>query len=658
MKFRASAAVSTSLLMLAGPMLPAQPNARNETLPTNPARYAAFSRPLDKDQRIRHAVDRLTFGPRSGDLAEIQAIGLRRWIDRQLEPERSPENPILEQKLHPFASTRMGIRETYLQYPSPQLVAQVARGNNCVLPEDPELRAIVLRLAERYRAKHEAVVLEAAQSATADDHSNSTADPNDDSDLTPAVPLSALLTFQQIDILKNGKPEDKRSALESLPAGELTDFVYALHKRQRQQLLALAPVDLRRRMILSIDPQQVVAEDLIESKLLRAIYSDHQLDELLVDFWFNHFNVYLNKGADHYFVPTYEREAIRPHVLGKFYDLLLATAQSPAMLFYLDNAESVVPNLDANRNPRGPNRRKRGLNENYARELMELHSLGVDGGYTQKDVVEVARCFTGWTVSPPKKGAGFEYNDRVHDKGRKVVLGHVIKADDGMGDGLKVLDILARHPSTARSISLQLAKRFVADDPPPSLIVRMARTFAATGGDIRKVMQTMLESPEFWSQGAYRAKVKTPFEMIVSSVRASDAQVDSALPLANAIQRLGEPLYRKVEPTGYSSANAEWISSAGLLDRMNFAIALAHNKLPGVKVDLDLWKDLAAAGPMNLARALLMQDPSPQTRDAIEKALNDPALQTQLAAGAKLKRSEMPSLVAGLVIGSPEFQRR
>ncbi|MGA7412299.1 MAG: DUF1800 domain-containing protein [Bryobacteraceae bacterium] len=642
MRFSATVAVVISLQVLSAPFSPAKSRPWSAVLKTNLVQYAAFAQPLDKDQQARHALDRLTFGPRTGDLAEVERLGIKRWIDQQLHPDKLPENPALEEKLRPFVSTRMGIRETYLQYPPPQLIAQVARGKG-TLPDDPELRAIVMRLAERYRVKTQPAEV---------------ADPNNDSDLEPAVALTAILSAQQIDILKNGKPEEKKAVLESIPPAKLTDFVYALHKQQRQRLFALAPVELRRRLILSVSPQQVVAEDLIESKLLRAIYSSHQLDELLVDFWFNHFNVYLNKGADRYFVPTYEREAIRPHVLGKFHDLLLATAKSPAMLFYLDNTESVAPNLDADRDKRRPNQRKRGLNENYGRELMELHTLGVDGGYTQKDVIEVARCFTGWTVAPPKKGAGFEYNDKVHDKGKKVVLGHVIKAGGGMDDGLKVLDILAKHPSTAHFISLKLAKRFVADDPPPSLVARMARTFTNTDGDLRKVMQSMLQSPEFWSQGSYQAKVKTPFEMIVSSVRASDAHVESALPLANAIQRLGEPLYRKIEPTGYSSANAEWISSAGLLARMNFAIALAHNNLFGVKVDLDLWKELVASDPMNLARALLMQDPSAQTREAIEKALNDPALQTQLAAGAKIKQPELPSLVAGLVIGSPEFQHR
>ena len=583
MRLSATQVVVTGLLLLSSPFSPAKPGSAAPK--ASLAQYATFAQPLDKDQQIRHALDRLTFGPRTGDFDEVQRLGLKRWIDGQLHPEKVPENPVLEEKLRPFVSTRLGIRETYLEYPSPQLIAQVARGTG-TLPDDPELRAIVMRLAERYRLKTQPAA-------------NAANDPSDDSDLDPAVGITAILTSQQIDVLRNGKPEDKKAVLESIPPAKLTDFVYALHKQQRQQLFALAPVELRRRLILSVSPQQVVAEDLIESRLLRAIYSSHQLDELLVDFWFNHFNVYLNKGADRYFVPTYEREAIRPHVLGKFHELLLATAKSPAMLFYLDNAESVAPNLDANRDPRRPNQRKRGLNENYGRELMELHTLGVDGGYTQKDVIEVARCFTGWTVAPQKKGAGFEYNDKVHDKGQKVVLGHVIKAGGGMDDGLKVLDILSKQPATAHFISLKLAKRFVADDPPPALVARMAKTFSRTDGDLRKVMQTLLQSPEFWSQGSYQAKVKTPLEMIVSSVRASDAQVDSTLPLANAVQRLGEPLYRKIEPTGYSSANGEWISSAGLLDRMNFAIALAHNKLAGVTVDLALWKTLAAPDPIS-----------------------------------------------------------
>ena len=315
------------------------------------------------------------------------------------------------------------------------------------------------------------------------------------------------------------------------------------------------------------------------AKLFRAVYSNRQLEEVLVDFWYNHFNVFLEKGADRYLVTAYERDAIRPHVLGKFEDLLRATAQSPAMLFYLDNWESVGAQSPA------AQRRHLGLNENYGRELLELHTLGVDGGYTQKDVTEVARSFTGWTIRQPQQVAEFDFNPRMHDDGEKTVLGVRIPAGGGIGDGLKVLHLLAHHRSTARFVSRELAMRFVADDPPEALVNRMAATFLKKDGDLRAVLKTMFDSPEFWSRGAYRAKMKSPLEMVASSLRATNAQVDFTFGLNNQLNQLGQPLYRKVEPTGYSNSGQEWLNSAGLLARMNFSVALVNNKVPGVKVD-------------------------------------------------------------------------
>jgi uncharacterized protein (DUF1800 family) len=366
----------------------------------------------------------------------------------------------------------------------------------------------------------------------------------------------------------------------------------------------------------------------------------------------------MDKGADRYLLTSYERDAIRPHVFGKFYELLLATAKSPAMLFYLDNWQSVGPEQVPPGRPLPKNRAKRGLNENYGRELLELHTLGVDGGYTQKDVIEVARCFTGWTIAQPRKGGDFEYNDKVHDHGKKLVLGETIPAGGGMSDGMRVLEILAHQPATARFISRKLAQRFVADNPPPSLINRMADTFMKTDGDLREVMETMIYAGEFWSPGSYRAKVKTPFEMVVSSIRATNADVTSAFLLNNQIQRLGEPLYKKVEPNGYPIANADWVSSASLLDRMNFALALAHNRVPGVKVDLANWQNISKRDPMELARMILEEDPSDQTKAAIEKMLAAKDLQQELAQNAKAGPPQVPSLIAGLSLGSPEFQRR
>jgi uncharacterized protein (DUF1800 family) len=383
--------------------------------------------------------------------------------------------------------------------------------------------------------------------------------------------------------------------------------IAALPGGQRQALLMASPPEIRRRLELAAGPQQLVARDLIEGKILRAVYSDRQLEAVLTDFWYNHFNVYLDKGADRYLVTEYERDVIRPHVLGKFKDLLEATAKSPAMLFYLDNWQSVGPNAPSP--ARGQKKGVRGLNENYGRELMELHTLGVDGGYTQKDVTEVARCFTGWTIQNPQRGGTFQFNPRMHDNGEKTVLGVTIPAGGGIADAEKVLDIVAHHASTARFISKKLAMRFVADNPPDALVDRMAETFRKSDGDLRAVMKTMLESKEFFSEGAYRSKMKSPLELVASAVRAVNGDIDFAFPLANQVAQLGQPLYRKQEPTGYSNSSMEWMNSGGLVGRMNFALQLADNKVPGVKVD-----------------------------------------------AAKVARPDDP--MAGIALGSPEFQKR
>jgi uncharacterized protein (DUF1800 family) len=584
-----------------------------------------FQAKLSKDDQSMHALDRLTFGPRPGDVAQARRMGLKKWIDQQLHPERVPENTFLEAKLTPLESLRMTPMEVAQHYPQPAMIKAIADGRQ-PMPEDPVLRASVQRYIARFKAKK-------GQGTAA----------NANQDLEPAKRLDQVLDSGQIKTLRTGTPDQKRELLQSLPADQLEDLVVALPRQLRQQLMSAAPTDVRRKILLMNAPQQVIAYDLLESKLLRAIYSNRQLAEELDDFWFNHFNVYYDKGADRFLIPAYERDAIRPNVLGKFRDLLEATAKSPAMLFYLDNFQSVRPDLDAKAKGKG---RKRGLNENYARELMELHTLGVNGGYTQKDVIEVARCFTGWTIQEPRKGGGFFYNDKVHDKGEKIVLGHVIAAGGGQDDAEKVLDILAHHPSTARFISKELAQRFVADNPPQALVDRMAKTFLDKDGDIREVMKVMLNSKEFWSQGAFRAKVKTPFEMVASAVRALDANVSDAFALANQIGQLGEPLYRKQEPTGYSNVNSEWVNSAALLGRMNFALALAQNRVPGVKIDPAKF---GTADPSEIARKLMFRDVSPQTRASLEQALKEQEAKTPAPSSA---------VVAGLVLGSPDFQRR
>jgi uncharacterized protein (DUF1800 family) len=579
-----------------------------------------FETRLPKDQQVLQALDRLTFGPRPGDVERVERLGLKKWIDRQLHPERIRENAELDTRLRSFDSLSMSQAEAVRHYPAPQTIRAIAMGRQ-PMPDDPILRAGIQRVIARYKARKDDGGMDA------------------NADMEPAHPLEELLAPEQIRIFRSGTPPEKQQVLSSLSADTLEGALIAMPRPMRQNLIALASEETRRKILLLNAPQQVISYDLNSSKLLRAVYSDRQLQEVLTDFWYNHFNVFLDKGADRFLVPTYERESIRPHVFGKFRDLLESTAKSPAMLFYLDNWQSVAANPP---NPHRPKQGRRGLNENYARELLELHTMGVDGGYTQKDIIEVARCFTGWTIKAPQKGGGFDYNDKVHDKDEKIVLGHVIAAGGGMGDGEKVLDILAHHPSTARFIATSLARRFVADNPPPQLIERMADKFRKSDGDIRVVMKTMLDSKEFWSQGAYRAKVKTPFEMVVSSLRALNAQVDNTIGLAKVVTDLGQPLYRKLEPTGYSAQNAEWVNSAALLARMNFALALAQNKIPGVKIDPAQFGTSVDIG--SIARSVLFRDLTPQTTAALERAARD--------------QQQTPALLAGLVLGSPDFQRK
>ena len=442
-------------------------------------------------------------------------------------------------------------------------------------------------------------------------------------------------------------------------------------------------------------PKEVLAE-LGREELLRAVYSSRQLQEVMVQFWMNHFNIFAGKGPDKWMLTSFERDTIRPRALGRFEDLLVATAQSPAMLFYLDNWMSSAPGSEgagpfaarprffparpgfwpragvgrpAPRNRPLPGGQKRGLNENYGRELMELHTLGVNGGYTQKDVTEVARCLTGWTIYRPRQEAEFTFNPRLHDTGEKTVLGHRIKAG-GMQDGMQVLHLLATHPSTAQFISTKLCRRFVADDPPASLVERTSRQFLSSRGDVRSVVKTILTSPEFYSEAAYRAKVKSPLEIVASTLRALNAQTDGGSQLLGLIARMGAPMFLYQAPAGYPDHAGTWISSSALLGRLNFAALIAENRVPGTTVSLQ------GAVPQGLSAG----ETSPEAVDRFSRSLMGTTLSggsrkaiLNSLAGAERERAgaapvsqngaagdgyaTLPA-VAALVIGSPEFQRR
>ena len=525
-------------------------------------RLALPASPLTPDQQILHALSRLGYGPRPGDVERVRRIGLATYVDEQLSPSALADSAV-EQALPAYPALARSAADLVREYPQPT----------------PQVR-------------------------------------------------------------------------QQLASGQMS----------RQAAAEMYPPERR---------PAVITAQMQAARVTRAVLSERQLEEVLVDFWFNHFNVYAQKGAVRWMLPAYEREAIRPHVLGRFRELVLATSRHPAMLFYLDNWLSTRADLVV---PRGPNAgRRAGLNENYARELMELHTLGVDGGYTQQDVVEVARCFTGWTIDRPQQGGGFVFRPATHDRGEKHVLGQVIPAGGGREDGERVIDILVRHPATARFIATKLARRFVSDDPPPALVERAASTFQRTDGSIRAVLVTIFTSPEFWSAEAYRAKIKTPLEVVASAVRTLDGRLvaaaagpdglaDGGMVLAREVARLGEPLYEAQPPTGYPDRAESWVNTGALLGRMNFALGLAHNRLRGARVDLAGAVAGADRGQPaqvldRLLAAVLHGEASPATRAVLAAELESPEI-TRVTPYDRVAKDTDVEKLAALVLGSPEFQRR
>lgn len=613
-----------------------------------------FDQKLSPDKQIVHVLSRLTFGARPGDAEQVRRMGVEKWIAQQLHPEGIAENPVLEAKLRPLESLQLEmwqILEKYPQVPpalammrppemttliSPQQVNRLRNGSpeerRALLSSlDPDIRRQVLAAAppQALEGLPDDLQQEAARARQAEQEVRQ----KEMKRLMP--PLNELLTPDQIRMAQRGTIDEKLALLNFFDSEKRRQIVRALPP----QALADLP-ELRREAMAARQPQELVNSELIENKLYRAIYSNRQIEEVLADFWMNHFNVFNGKGPVRAFLTSYERDAIRPHIFGRFRDMLLATARHPAMLFYLDNWQSQVPRDDLPLPP-VPGARRPGLNENYGRELMELHTLGVDGGYTQADVIAVARAFTGWTIYDPKTFAEFQFNPAMHDRKEKIVLGRTIPAMGGEQDGLRVIDILARHPSTAKFISKKLAQRFVADDPPQLLVDRMAAAFTKTDGDLRAVLETMFSSVEFLSEGAWQAKLKSPLEWAASAVRALDADVVDPFALAQRIGDLGQPLYGKVEPTGYPNTGEAWASTAGLLGRMNFATALTARQVPGVKVDISRFN---FKEPAVVAAGILGMAPPQPMLEAIEKGIQG--------------KEVTPSILATLVIGSPDFQRR
>jgi len=530
-----------------------------------------LSAQLSPQDSAFHALNRLAYGPRPGDVQRVAAEGVMRWIDRQLSPEE-------------IDNERLAERERQFQ------ILRYDRG---------DLAAMYVDAQRERRARK----LAAAADTMAD---KSAADP----------------------IAQKGRRL----------AGQFADLA-----------------------------------------VVRAALSERQLYEVMVDFWTNHFSVYLAKGADRFLTPDYIEHTIRPRAMGTFEDLLIATARSPAMLFYLDNWESVAPGsvppaalrvrarplfgrrpglFDPMRDParqdsvrrRALERMPKGINENYARELLELHTLGVEGGYTQQDVIAVARIFTGWSIERPQQGGGFEFHGWAHDRGEKEVLGVRFEGGHDMDEGIRLLKVLADQPATMHHVSRKLCQRFVNDDPPDGCVDDAVAAWKRSSGDMREVLRAIFHGPDFWAAENVRAKVKTPLEFVVSAARAAAAEPDTTPRLAQVVARLGEPLYLHVAPDGYSEREAAWVNSGALLDRMNAAVALATARLPGMTVELDSVVPLTTDAHALIAAVndrILGGRMSENTKAVVGRQLSD--VKDPLQARA---------LAVGLAIGGPEFQRQ
>lgn len=657
----ATAAIACALVLSSIPLALAASKKKNK------------SAQIDETKRVVHLLNRMSYGPRPGEVERVQSMGVERWLDEQLHPDRIDDSA-LQARLAGFRTLNMSAREMAQEFPPNQLIKQISDGKMSI-PRNQDERLVYLAGLDRYDQK----IANKRNKTAADDAKASTTQ----SEAQSEVPDDAA-TDSERERRRAARQHGERVADEiiALPPDKRIAALLRLSDDDRRDLLRISdqtrsrlaggmnPTDTEAVLAMR-NPTSVVSDELTEAKLLRAIYSNRQLEEVMADFWFNHFNIYLNKGADHYYVTDYERDVIRKHALGKFKDLLIATAHSPAMLFYLDNAESVGPESPAALGiPANPRRamyrqhpakfKQSGLNENYARELMELHTLGVNGGYTQKDVTEVAKVFTGWTIEEPRKGGGFAFAERRHEPGDKYVLGERIK-EGGEREGEKVLEMLARNPNTAKFVCTKLATRFVSDVPPESLVDRMAETWEKKDGDIREVLRTMLDSREFWAPEAYRAKVKTPLEFVVSAVRASGAEVSDAKPLVATLNQMGMPLYGMQPPTGYSMKAEAWVNSAALLSRMNFALRLGTGKMTGTQVAPELiagknTAQNAAALQTSFENSLLAGDISEQTRSVIQKQFNDPQVLANISEDSQRAQSE--GVLEGLILGSPEFQRR
>ncbi|MFM9905850.1 MAG: DUF1800 domain-containing protein [Pyrinomonadaceae bacterium] len=646
----------------------------------------AGAKPLRDEQKIMHVLNRLGFGARPGDVEKVKAMGLQKYIDQQLNPASIPDT-VAESKVKGLDIFGLSTAELFAKYPNPGALLKQLEGG---------------KIAQ-------------ANAQNKKNQQNQTAAPGQ----------------QDPNEMSDADKKERRDKIQEL----------------------YAKYDLK--------PAAQILPQIVANRVLRSVYSERQLQEVMVDFWQNHFNVFSGKNAVRWYIPSYERDVLRKNALGNFKDLLVGTAQHPAMLFYLDNFESVSPNAqqpgngqnarklqqvlrsgqlspqlrerikqqtgatdaqidqrmkEGQANPQAAQQRqKRGINENYARELMELHTLGVDGGYAQKDIIEVAKCFTGWTIVDPRgyrraaaatiqgnedkridrlqrlqgipdnaESGEFYFNSRWHETGAKTVLGQKVD-EGGINDGLKVIDILVDQPATAKFIARKLAVKFVSDNPSDALVSRVADAFHNSKGDIKTTLKALFSDKEFFAPENYRAKIKSPFELAVSSIRTLGADTNGSPAMLAMLNKLGEVPYGYQAPTGYPDTAEDWVNTGALLERLNFAVAIASNRIPGTRVDLKNYEgkdkgqildkaissildgELSAGTKATLLKQI--EQPLPDVKAGTELAdanMEVPNMRGAGQQGAQNRQARLLSpsgnpevfKIISLVLGSPEFQRQ
>ena len=659
--------------------------------------------PLNPQERAQQLLNRFTFGPRPGDLEHVLAITPEKWFEQQLNPASIPD-PILDKRLNDYPTLNMQPEQALLLFPDRGTIQQVAEGKR-PYPPDPNLAAMYEVQVYKYNKDLDTKKINANGQPNIPPPTDAEAAEQKKTDQATAARIAGdLFTL----------PKNQRmAALIKLPVPDRIAFTTYVAGDQKN--LLLADFNPREReyfngMAANIGASYQIVNELSQAKFLRAILSERQLQEVMTDFWFNHFNIYIGKDSDQWYTTAYERDDIRKHALGKFRDLLLATATSPAMMVYLDNWLSIGPDSIANGvNPANPNSKKgnKGLNENYGREVMELHTLGVDGGYTQADVTALSAILTGWTVDRPNQAGPFTFDPKKHEPGPKQWLGHTIASDPslppnspaaaqaGSREGVQALTILAADPHTAHFISYKLAQRFVADDPPPALVDRMAATYLSTDGDIKAILRTLVQSPEFNSKRYFRNKVKTPMEFLASAFRSTATDPSNPGALVNTINTMGMRLYYALPPTGYYITADHWMNSTALVDRLNFAYSLTGSKFANQKFDsshvlaLGLMAQPASAAANQSAATssprakyseALLTTATPTSPDqpytnaagqdialhVLESTLigGDVSAQTnqlihkQIADLPTASSTDTLNLLTALVMGSPEFQLR